>query len=494
MKPLLSQPRHAAAPDALRGAQLTRLRRFLKTRVLPFSAFYRRQFAEAGCDPEDLRRFEDLAHLPFTTKDDLVAQPKEFVLTPDPVVLRRQPATVLRALTQGRSAATRALEHEFRPLLLTSTTGRSSQPVPFLYTHHDLDNLALTGHQLMEIGGSQRDWRHVNVFPFAPHLAFWQTHYAGIGFGCFLVGTGGGRSMGTESTLNLIEKVRPEVLIGMPTFLYHLLRQAVSEKRAWPQLRKLVLGGEKAADGLRRKLRSLCGELGAESVEVLATYGFTEAKMAWIECPAPEGAEPSGYHTRPELSLIEIIDPETGQAVAEHQPGEIVFSALDSRGTVVIRYRTGDRIDGGLSLDRCPHCGRLVPRLVGTISRVSDIRRLNLAKLKGTLVDFNALEHALDDLDGLGPWQIELRKHNDDPFECDELVVHASSAGDNSFVELENTIRRRFFELTEVRPNSIQWHTPEELRELHGVGRALKEEKIIDSRPRAPSSPAIPRA
>ena len=88
---------------------------------------------------------------------------------------------------------------------------------------------------------------------------------------------------------------------------------------------------------------------------------------------------------------------------------------------MVVRYRTGDHLDGGLSCEPCTYCGRTVPRLVGNISRVSEIRRLDFAKLKGTLVDFNGLEHALDDLDGLGPWQIELRKHNDDPFECDEL-------------------------------------------------------------------------
>jgi phenylacetate-coenzyme A ligase PaaK-like adenylate-forming protein len=294
--------------------------------------------------------------------------------------------------------------------------------------------------------------------------------------------------MGTETTLGLMEKIRPEVLIGMPTFLYHVLRQAAGERRSMPQVRRLVLGGEKAPEGLRRKLRTLCAELGAGDVSVLATYGFTEAKMAWIECPPPPGAEVSGYHTVPGLSLIEVIDPATGEPVGEREPGEIVFTALDSRGTVVIRYRTGDRISGGLDSTPCPHCGRAVPRLVGSISRVSEIRQLDLAKLKGTLVDFNTLEHALDDLDDLGPWQLELRKHNDDPFECDELVVHASRGGTTGAEELEAAIRQRFVELTELRPNRILWHTPEEVRDRHGVGRALKEEKIIDSRPPVPGS------
>ncbi len=482
-----------SSPDELVQWQIRRLRHFLKTRVIPFSPFYRRNLAEAGFDPDDLRTPADLARLPFTTKADVSARPRDFVLTPDAAVLKRQPSVVLQALTQGRRAVTEALEREFRPLMLTSTTGRSSQPVPFLLTQHDLDNLLVTGRRIMEIGGSQREWRHANLFPYAPHLAFWQTHYAGLGFGTFTVGSGGGKVMGTDGNIALVEKVRPEVLIGMPTFLYHMMTQAVSEGKAWPQLRKIVLGGEKAPAGLRRKLHALAEELGATNVTVQATYGFTEAKAAWIECPVPVDDEPPGYHVSPEFSLVEIIDPATGRPVAAGEPGELVHTALDARGTVVLRYRTGDLVAGGVTFQPCSHCGWRGPRLLGRISRVSEQRRVDIDKLKGTLVDFNALEHALDDLDGLGPWQIELRKLNDDPFDCDELVVHASAADAGRQSELERVISRRFFELTEIRPNRILWHTPEELQTLHGVGRAMKEEKIVDARP-APEAASPSRA
>jgi hypothetical protein len=122
---------------------------------------------------------------------------------------------------------------------------------------------------------------------------------------------------------------------------------------------------------------------------------------------------------------------------------------------------------------------------VGNISRVSEVRRVALDKLKGTLVDFNSLEHVLDDVDGLGPWQIELRKVHDDPFECDEIVVHASAERAAPRDELERTISRRFVEATELRPNRFEWHSAAAMREKHGVGRLLKEEKLVDHRARA---------
>src|SRR5690606_23306282 len=143
----------------------------------------------------------------------------------------------------------------------------------------------------------------------------------------------------------------------------------------------------------------------------------------WTECMPPEGEETTGFHTYPDMVFLEVIDPETGDRVPDGQPGEIVCTPLDARGTVVIRYRTGDLIEGGITYEPCPHCGRTCPRLLGKISRVSDIRELNVNKLKGTLVDFNALENLLDDTDGLGTWQIELRKRHDDPWETDQVFV-----------------------------------------------------------------------
>ena len=55
---------------------------------------------------------------------------------------------------------------------------------------------------------------------------------------------------------------------------------------------------------------------------------------------------------------IEIIDPDTGKTLGEGEPGEIVFTPLTSRGSVVLRYRTGDLISGGLTYLPCPGCGR----------------------------------------------------------------------------------------------------------------------------------------
>lgn len=486
MKPFLSSPLwDTEAPEFWQDWQIRRLRDYLAHRVLPFSAHYRRLFKELDIAVQDLQTLDDLRHIPFTTKADLTVpreQQREFVLIPDEKVLKREPRTLLTALFRGGSYVKEQFDAEFRPVLLTSTTGRSSDPVPFLYTKHDLEHLQTAGRRLMETGRSQKDYRHLNMFPYAPHLAFWQAHYAGLGFGTFVLSTGGGKTIGTEGNINLVEKTKPDILIGMPTFVYHVLSQAVEEKRHWPHLKRIVLGGEKTPAGLRAKLRDLCAQLGALGVYVISTYAFTEAKMAWPECPTLPHEGSSGFHLFPDLGIIELVDPKTGEPVPSGTPGEIVFTPLDARGTVVLRYRTGDLAGGGLTWETCPHCGRMAPRLLGPISRVSEQRTLNLDKIKGTLVDFNVLEHLLDDMRGLGSWQIELRKRNDDPLNCDEIILHAHIDSSHREHTLREKINRRFLEVTELTPNAIHFHSLDEMRQLLGVGRLLKEEKIADRR------------
>jgi phenylacetate-coenzyme A ligase PaaK-like adenylate-forming protein len=459
------------------GAQL---QRYLQQTVLPFSKHY----AQFGHDLHRVRCVEDLRYLPFTIKRDVQENPIDFILIPDKKILARRASTLARALWHGRKAVEESFEREFRPSFMTFTTGRSAQPLAFLYTDHDLRHLQDAGGRIMRICGAKREMRMLNMFPYAPHLAFWLSHYAGTEFGVMMVSSGGGKVAGTEGNLRIMQKLTPDVLIGMPTFIYHVLQAAVSRNLRCPQLSKLILGGEKAPSGMRRKLKALAAQLGARHVDVLMTYGFTEAKMAWPECPYPEGGTSAGFHLYPDLGIVEIVDPKTGEPVGEGTPGEIVFTPLDARGTVVLRYRTGDMIDGGLVYEPCPHCGRVVPRLMGRISRMSEMTEMRLDKLKGTLVDFNELEHVLDNFDEIGTWQMELRKANDDPLELDELILHVEKLNGGNETRLRHDLNERIASVIEMHPNRIVFQSAEEMRELQGVGQQLKEQRLVDHRPK----------
>jgi phenylacetate-coenzyme A ligase PaaK-like adenylate-forming protein len=478
---------------ALQAWQMLRLRHYLSGTILPFSAHYRALFKERRMQPRMFRDFSCLERIPPTAKEDLLKGGRDFILTPDERILKRRPSNILAALARGRETVREELEREFRPLMMTSTTGRSAEPAAFVYTAHDIKTLSVAGARVMRICGARRDMRMLNMFPFAPHLAFWQTHYAGIEFGVFMVSSGGGKALGTEGNLRLIRKIEPEVIIGMPTFIYHLLSAAADDGVRCPKLSKIVLGGEKAPLGMRRRLRALARELGAEAVDVLPTYGFTEAKMAWTQCPCENPGDSSGYHLSPDLGIVEVVDPATGRQVPDGEPGEVVWTPLEARGSVVLRYRTGDIVSGGIIHGKCPHCGRNMPRLMGEISRTSEMREIRLEKLKGTLIDFNRLEHVLDDCEEVATWQLEIRKTRDDPLELDELILHVQKANGASDEAVRTRLEEHFAAETETHPNRILFHTGEELRRMQGVGTLLKEQRVVDHRPRPTAPAAEPR-
>ena len=472
-----------------RAIQNDRLHRYLTEVIAPFSPYYKKLFAEHKVDPRRIKTVGDLRHLPFTSKADLLAtseQPekfRDFIITPDISVLKHRPRVVAEALLRGRSAVERRFEREYRPIFLTATTGRSSSPVAFTYTDYDMCNLRTAGARLIQTFAATTKMRGVNMFPYAPHLAFWQVVFAGLEFGMLLVSSGGGKVMGTEGNINVIEKVKPEALIGIPTFVYHVIREAHAQGRKWPQVCKIVLGGEKTPLGIRRKMVSLLQEMGAGEVRVCSTYGFTEARLAWGECPTPPG-EWSGYHLFTDLGVFEVVDPETGEVKGEGEPGELVYTPLDARGTVVLRYRTGDCVDGGITWEPCPYCGRTVPRIVGKIGRQSSTKELQFGKLKGTLVNFDTLQQILDDTVEIGEWQLEIRKAHDDPHDVDELILHIAPDNGTDVERLKEKIRTRFQTEIEMTPNRIEIHSLDDMLKRIKLESSLKEVRILDARPK----------
>jgi phenylacetate-CoA ligase len=126
-----------------------------------------------------------------------------------------------------------------------------------------------------------------------------------------------------------------------------------------------------------------------------------------------------------------------------------------------------------------------VPRLVGDISRSSEVKEMALDKLKGTLIDFNQLEHVLDNVPHVGTWQLEMRKVNDDPHELDELILHVAKSDTCDDAMLRQELSKHFARETEIHPNRIEFHTAEEMRDKQGVGTQLKEQRIVDRRPKS---------
>src|SRR3989338_573554 len=453
-------------PEDLRKLQNKKLRDFLNNQLYPFSPYYRRLFDRYKINPRRIRTVEDLKIIPFTRKDDFLPQGAsphgfmDFILQPDEAAIKKYRPKCglfkmgLLKLVRGKGHIKARFNKEYRPIFLTATTGTTHDPVSFLYTDFDITNLRISGYRLLEVFKAKSRIRAVNLFPYAPHLAFWQTVFAGLTHDNFVLSTGGGKVMGTQGNIEAIKKVNPDVLIGVPSYLYHVARSAKEMKLHLDSVQKVILGAVAVPVGFKEKLAGLLKSMGAKHVRIMGTYGFTEAKCAWGECPTPIKLS-SGYHTYPDKEIFEIIDPDTGEVRGEGEDGELVYTAIDARGSCVLRYRTGDLVKGGITYKKCPYCKRTVPRISSQISRVSNIKRLMVSKIKGTLENLNMFSEILESEKMVDEWQIEIRKKDNDPYEIDELIVYVSLAGDKDHQIVKENLNSRIQGATELMPNRI---------------------------------------
>ncbi|HXW77187.1 MAG TPA: AMP-binding protein, partial [Candidatus Eremiobacteraceae bacterium] len=408
-----------------------RLHRFVNEQLYPYSPFYRRLFDDNKIDPRSIRRLDDLRRIPFTTKKDIAptadspTRHLDLVLQPDLEKIRRfAPKSkllelIMTRVLRGEHAAREAVRQEYGPVHVIFTTGRTSLPTQFVYSPVDFDRLHVVGKRLADVVGIGEEVRSLNVFPFAPHLAFWQTFAVGQGTPTLAVHTGGGKVMGTAGNILAMARMQPDVIIGIPGFVYHMLRQAAEEGVKLTKLKKIALGGERVPLPLRARLSQICASMGAPNVKVQSVFGFTESRICWAECEPPDHETSYGFHTYPDMDVFECVNPDTGEPVGPGERGELVYSTLTGRGSCVLRYKGGDIAETGIVNDPCPGCGRIVPRVSTWLSRRSDVGEFQLTKIRGTLVDLNNFLPSMAEMVEVVEWQLTVRKKNDDPNDLD---------------------------------------------------------------------------
>lgn len=475
----------------LKKLQNQTLRHFITRELYPFSPYYRKLFDIHRIKPESIKTVDDLKRLPFTSKNDFfdlsgkepVSRHMDFLLQPDRELARKYlpKRKLILSLIKGEDTLKGQLENMYRPIFLTATAGTTNQPVSFLYTGYDLENLRSYGKRIIEVFGIERNWRAVNVFPYAPHLAFWQTVFAGFASNLFILNTGGGKTLGTDGNIRSILKVRPQFLIGVASYIYHILNKARDQNLKLDFLKRIALGASRVPQGFKEKIYGLLTAMGATGVKILGTYGFTESRCAWAECPTDVDAS-SGYHTYPDKEIFEVVDPDTGEVKKEGEDGEIVYTNIDARGTCVLRYRTGDMVKGGIIYSPCPYCGRTVPRISSDISRASNIKDISLSKIKGALVNLGTLEYLLDGKKEISAWQIEIAKKNNDPYEVDELILYVYPSQDLNQEDFTRRLNEEVFSDADVSFNKINFVSSQEIQDRLEIESSIKARKIVDRR------------
>ena len=106
-----------------------------------------------------------------------------------------------------------------------------------------------------------------------------------------------------------------------------------------------------------------------------------------------------GMHLREDEFIAEIVDPGTGDPVADGATGELVVTALGRTGFPVIRYRTGDVVERHAEPCASGHPGRWLPQ--GILGRTDD-----MVVIRGMNVFPSAIEQILREFEGAGEFRI----------------------------------------------------------------------------------------
>jgi phenylacetate-CoA ligase len=330
------------SPEEIRAVQETRLQQLLAY-VAQHSPFYQRLFATHGIDAGDIRRIEDLVRLPRTSKDDLQQHNWDFLCVP-------------------RSAIAE----------YTSTSGTLGKPVTLALTAADRTRLAYNEYISFCCADGTAGDTYQLMLTLDRQFMAGMAYYEGIRqLGAAVVRVGPGLPAMQWET---IERIRPTVLVGVPSFVVKLLEyaQAHGIDPAKTSVRKVICIGE--------SLRTASFELGVIGqkirsvwdVALYSTYASTEMQTAFTECGAGQG----GHH-HPELLMVEILD-DAGQPVPPGTPGEVTITTLGVEGMPLVRYRTGDL--AAAHTTPCS-CGRTTLRLGPIVGR-----RQQMIKLKGTTI------------------------------------------------------------------------------------------------------------
>ncbi|GLI53830.1 phenylacetate--CoA ligase [Thermodesulfovibrio yellowstonii] len=353
----------------LEQLQLERLKKVLK-RVYQKVPHYRKKFQEAGANPLNIKSLDDIKIFPFTTKEDLfVDYPYGLLTVPTEKVIR-----------------------------LHTSSGTTGKPKAIFFSKKDINNSAeLIARCLVMTGATKGDILQ-NSMTYGLFTGAFVMHYGAEKVGILVIPAGPGN---TERQINLMKDFGTTMLHITPSYALYvasvLYDKGIDPKKDL-KLKRAYLGAEPYSEQTRRKIEDLLG------IDIYNCYGLTEMNGPGVgfECIYKDG-----LHIWEDNFLMEIINPETGQSVADGEIGELVLTTINREAMPLIRYRTRDLTRIILEPCRCGRTHRRISRILGRSDDMFIVKGVNifpqqieqvLMGIKGVAQNYQIVLEAYDEM------------------------------------------------------------------------------------------------
>lgn len=378
MKSKLSAPRREtldpieiASRDELAALQLERLKWSLRHSYQNVE-HYRKKCDAKGVHPEDLKCLADLRLFPFSVKDDL-RQNYPFGLFAVP------------------------MEQIVR---LHASSGTTGKPTVVGYTKNDIANWAGCMARAIRGAGGTSAHKIQVAYGYGLFTGGLGAHYGGEHLGCTMIPMSGGQ---TERQVQLILDFKPEIIMVTPSYMLVILDQLEAEgiDPADCSLKLGMFGAEPWTQSMRTEIER------RGMIDAIDVYGLSEIMGPGVACECLETKD--GPHIFEDHFYPEIIDPLSGEPVADGELGELVFTTLTKEALPMIRYRTRDLT-------------RLLPGTARSFRRMDKItgRSDDMLIIRGVNLFPSQIEEILLRNDNLSPhYQLEVSREG----HLDELTV-----------------------------------------------------------------------
>ena len=337
--------------EAIMAYQLRKVRETLHL-ATEKSIFYRSRLAAF---PPDIAGLEELKDCPFTMAEDIRREPLQFLCVSQ--------NEIERVVTLDSSGTTGL------PKRLFFT--RDDQELTIDFFHIGMSTFTAPGDRVLILLPVERQGSVGDLLA----IALARMGAQGVRHGLV-------RDVG--HTLAVIASEKVNCVVGVPTQVLALARNAEMGKSNRPRLKSVLLTTDHVPQAIVRAVEASWG------CAVYNHYGMTEMGLGGgVECQARRG-----YHVREADLYVEVIDPISGKTVSEGEYGEVVFTTLTRRGMPLIRYRTGD-ISRFIPGD-CP-CGTVLRTLEKVRGRIGN--RVDLGN--GHCLTMADLDEAVFPIDGV---------------------------------------------------------------------------------------------
>jgi phenylacetate-coenzyme A ligase PaaK-like adenylate-forming protein len=311
------------------------------------------------------------------------------------------------------------------------SSGTGGRPTLVGYTRADLDLWGEMVARSLACAGATKGTIVHNAYGYGLFTGGVGFHLGSIRLGATVVPMSGGL---TERQVRLIADLRPQVLTCTPSYAVSLGEAIARERIDASSLQAGIFGAEPWSDSLREQIERLL------PLKALDVYGLSEVIGPGVATECIEAQ--SGLHVNEDHFIVEVVDPGSGQPVADGTPGELVFTTPTKQALPLLRYRSGDI--ASLHRERCP-CGRTLVRMSKVLGRRDD-----MLVIRGVNVYPSEVEAVVLARPGLEPHYLLVV---DRRTPAAELIVCCEGAADRSEHRgaLEHSLRERLGLRAEVR-------------------------------------------